>query len=170
MKKISLALVLFLAVGLFVLLGCTTVTSSGGTTATLAHMTGFDFNTGTATDEYGVADSYLVNWAPEFVPVTIEGTTYADYSIYIWHSQYGGLADGNQHHMGAVALSTITNIPTTWESGSDIWPLIEGHSYVIKCTPEGYAAFYVTNIDSAEVAAGTWEADVEYKFTTGTSF
>ncbi|MFH1386480.1 MAG: hypothetical protein ABIH50_02320 [bacterium] len=173
MKNNAFAMFAFLLA--FVVLftyGCALVSSTTYSTATLSHFSGFDFFTGTQTDEAGKSDGAICNWNPAGVTTEVNGTTYIDGSIYLWWSGAFSTLGGNfnQKHMGAVALSTITTVPSTWESGSEIWPLLEGHSYVVKCTPEGYAKIYVTKIDTLEVAAGTWEADVEYYYTAGTTF
>ena len=66
--------------------------------------------------------------------------------------------------MGAVTLSSVTTVPTTWDGGvdQDLPALQVDHVYVVKCL-DGYAKFLVKAIRTDP----DWEADVEYVFSTG---
>ena len=162
-------IIILAAIGILAIVGCQTVTSTatGYSTATLTHW-GFDFATGARTDEAGKYDGETITWNPDAVTTTVEGTTYPSYSNYVWwRGASGSLASvPHQKHMGQVALSTVLTVPSTWDSGSNIWPLLVGCAYVVKCSPEGYAKFRVTSYE----ASPSWEAEVEYYFTTGTTF
>ena len=171
MKKIIFVLSVVLAVlGMlvFAFIGCSTVatTSTSTTTYTSATLThwGFDFATGAQGEDEGY-DGCVITWNTYSVITTVEGTTYPSYSTYVWWRASANI-DPYQKHMGEVSLEAITSIPSTWDSGSSLWPLLVGHSYVVKCSPEGYAKFYVT---STEVSP-SWEAEVEYSYTSGTTF
>lgn len=171
-NKFSLftAFVLLAIISSCYFLGCaaTTNSTSAHLTATLVHE-GFDFTTGTATNGANY-DGETISWSPDTLTSTVEGVTYAQGS-YIWWRAASPLdvdTTGYQKHMGQVALSTITSIPTTWDTGSAIMPLLAGHSYVVKCLPSGYAKFQVTSVGT--VGAASWPATVEYSFTTGSSF
>ena len=69
--------------------------------------------------------------------------------------------------MGAVTLSSVTTVPTTWDGGvdQDLPALQVDHVYVVKCL-DGYAKFLVKAIRTDP----DWEADVEYAFTSGNTF
>jgi len=176
-RAVSLYL-LVIGICLVVAQGCGQTTSVPSATvyatATLKHL-GFDFNSGVATTETDKSDGGTANWNPDTGQwSTVEGTTYPRDNIYIWWAPaWSPTYTLTQHHVGAVPLSSVTSIPTTWEStGSGIWPLLPGHSYVVKCAPSGYAKFYVTETRTLDAAGkpGSWEADVQYYFTIGSSF
>ena len=147
----------------------TTTTSTTTTTlasATLTHF-GFDFATGLQTEEAGVSDGSVINWNPDSVLTTVEGTTYPSWSTSLWwRGEFTALSSiAHQKHLGTVELSSVTSFPSTWDSGTTTWPLLVNHTYVVMCSPEGYAKFKVlVNYYP------TWEVDVEYVFTTGESF
>lgn len=137
-------------------------------TATLTHG-GFDFLTGTATNETGKYDGETISWNPDGAITTVEGTTYPSYGSYFWWRASNPLdSTPHQKHVGAVDLSTITSAPSTWDSGSKIYPLLVGHSYVVKCTPEGYAKFSVTSVGTS--GDPEWSAKVQYYFSSGSNF
>jgi len=151
----------------------TSTTTTTYATATIGHF-GFDFETGIQTEEVGVYDGGVIKWNPDTDnrDSYIDGTTYEGDSVYLWwRGEWSALSSvPHQHHVGEVALNMIIDVPTIWQSGALLWPLLVNHAYVVKCSPEGYAKFLVTNIDSQEVAGGTWEADVQYLYTSGTTF
>jgi len=165
-----LVVAVLLVLGVFFYLGCSTSPTGGGSSTGVGSLNhwGFDFATGTNTDEVNKTDGATCNWNPDYVVTTVEGTTYPSYSTYIWWS--GGYAyldvDASIKHMGEVELSSITSAPSSWDSGSGLCPLLVDHIYVVKCSPEGYAAFKVTSFE----ATGNWTAEVEYVYTSGTTF
>lgn len=167
----AVVLICFLMVPfLFVsLTGCNQTQSTYSyPTATLTHG-GFDFLTGTATNESGKYDGETISWNPDGVITTVEGTTYTNYGSYFWwRASYPLDSTAHQKHIGAVDLSTISSAPSTWDSGSKIYPLIVGHSYVVKCTPEGYAKFNVTSVGTS--GDPEWSAKVQYYFISGSNF
>jgi len=67
---------------------------------------------------------------------------------------------------GAVALSTITVAPSSWDGTltTTLDALAVSHSYVVQCT-DGYAKFIVTSINAV-----SWEAGVIYEYTSGTTW
>lgn len=154
----------------------TALTENANTsTATITHF-GFDFATGRRTDEAGVYDGEVINWNPDYVNSVIDGVTYEGTGYpcaYLWWRGANTLQlIAHQKHLGTVELSSVTTVPTTWESGANLCPLLDGHVYVAMCSPEGYVKFKVTSVPSSvEVLAGaSWEAVVEYKYTSGNTF
>ena len=161
-KSILIPLFLFVAVGLFVY-GCGTTPDGGGstgTTATLGHMYGFDFSTG-STPEVGTdPDVDIIGWAPS------PGMR-RDSTTEVWSRCWANTTTENfTKDYGAVALSTITTVPSSWDGTlvTTLDALAISHSYVIKCA-DGYAKFIVTSINAA-----SWEAGVIYEYTSGTTW
>lgn len=143
-------------------------TPAAYSTATLTHA-GFDFTTGIQTQEAGKYDGEVIAWNPDrpgTYITTIEGTSYPNGDYLWWRASSPLDAVPHQKHIGTVALSTITSAPATWDSGSGIYPLLVGHSYVVKCTPEGYAKFNVTAVGTS----AEWTANVQYYFSKSSGF
>jgi len=137
--------------------------SSIYTSVTLTHA-GFDFSEGTEPANWDTNDGHTTNW-PAFP--TIHETK--SYSTYVWFEPFANTADANYvKDMGAVALSSVMQVPTQWDAGPGLTlePLLVGHVYVIKCL-DGYAKFLVKSIDATEF---DWAVEVEYAFTAGTTF
>ena len=63
---------------------------------------------------------------------------------------------------GAVDITTITS--TAVNNDSLIKPLVVGDVWVVKCR-DGFAKFEVLTVDGVN-----WESQVQYIFTTGSSF
>ena len=134
-------------------------------TATLAHW-GFDFSEGVSGSEAGGdvdnADGETIGWSPWPTVWTDGGGTS------VWWRSRENTADTNfTKDMGEVTLASVTTVPTTWDGTTDAsLPALQvNHVYVVKCI-DGYAKFLVTAL---RVDTG-WEADVEYEYTSGTSF
>jgi len=129
-------------------------------TTTLKH-DGFDFSSDAIPASWEDSDGETVNWAPY---PTVNQLSYTDY---VWWRTFSN--DDNNNYtkdMGAVSMSSVISVPTTWDGGQDqeLSPLQVGHVYVVKCL-DGYAKFLVKSIDAVN-----WTADVEYEYTTGTTF
>lgn len=138
--------------------------AGGGATLTLTHA-GVDFSTGTAGDivtgDVANSDGDMIGWAPS-------PNNWVSSDTEVWFRPGPNTATENFiSDMGAVALSSVTTIPTTWDGGSgqDLPALQVDHVYVVKCE-DGYAKFLV----KATRVTPDWEADVEYVYTTGTTF
>lgn len=124
------------------------VSASENKTATITHH-GFDFSTG----QKGYADGETISWCPE-------GSN-PSYTKGVWWRS----SDKTQcKNMGNVSLNSISSVPSSWDNPAV--PLLSGNAYVIKCQ-DGYAAIKVISVDAN---ANDWPVQVEYKFTTGTSF
>ncbi len=137
---------------------------AGTATLTLTHA-GVDFSAGTAGDmttgDLADSDGDMIGWAPS--PNNWVGS-----DTEVWfRPSLNTTTENFISDMGAVALSSVTTIPTTWDGGpgQDLPALQVGHVYVVKCV-DGYAKFLVT----ATRVTPDWEADVEYVYTTGTTF
>ena len=121
MKRYWPVLVLLLSAAWFISTGssCAPTSSapSGYSTASLTHW-GFDFATGKATDEVGVYDGETINWNPDGVETVVGGVTYESHGPYIWwRGEYGALSSTPyQKHIGTGNLSSVTSVPTTWDS------------------------------------------------------
>ncbi len=151
---------------LFSLGGCPSLSRgmTGGATLTLVHG-GVDFSTGTVGDpvtgDVANSDGNTIGWTP--MP-----NNRVDSNTEVWFRPSSNTVTENFiSDMGAVALSSVTTIPTTWDGGveQDLPALQVDHVYVVKCL-DGYAKFLV----KATRTTPDWEADVEYVFTSGTTF
>lgn len=128
-------------------------------TATLTHG-GFDFSTGLGGSFEGEGtaiegadfDGEVIGWRPG-------GGGYGT-GIY-WRNDQEGLQN-EQMAMGPIDLIDVSSIPSVLDS---IQNLIVGNVYIVKCK-DGYAAFKVKALGADD----KWEADVDYVFTSGTSF
>jgi len=143
--------------------GCPWATT-GGTMLTLAHW-GVDFSTGAVGDpvtgDVADSDGAIITWTP--LP-----SNRVDSDTEVWFRPDSNTATENFiSDMGAVALSSVTTIPAEWDGGpgQDLPALQVDHVYVVKCL-DGYAKFLVT----ATRVTPDWEADVEYVYTSGTTF
>ena len=163
MKKFVLvSLGLLAAVGLFVY-GCAMTTDTTTyASATLTHMWGFDFSTGTTPESWEDSDGDIIGWAPS-PGLRRDSTTEVWFRTVLSESS---TTETFIKDYGAVGLNTILNAPDSWDGGPDITleALALSHSYVVKCL-DGYAKFYVTSIN-----APSWEVDVQYLYTSGTTF
>ncbi len=139
--------------------------STTPTTATLKH-SGFDFskNNGTVPAEGGDvadADGDIIAWSPE-------PTLWIGDDTSVWWRSYANTTDTNySKDCGEVSLDSVTTIPDSWDGTTDtsLPPLAVGHVYVVKCL-DGYAKFLVNEVRTTP----EWEADVEFVFTSGSSF
>lgn len=132
--------------------------------ATLTH-SGFDFSkdVGGSADVGDVpdADGDVVGWSPAPTVWTDEGGN----SVW-WRSRANNETTNFTKDMGAVSLASVIAVPTTWDGTTDtsLPSLQVGHVYVVKCL-DGYAKFLVKAID-----AQAWTVDVDYQYTSGSSF
>lgn len=132
-------------------------------TLTLVHG-GVDFSAGVVgTLEAGPenSDGETIGWPPwpnNWVPSDTE----------VWFRPAANTNEANfTKDMGAVSLSSVTAVPATWDGGPglDLPALQVGRVYVVKCL-DGYAKFLVKAIRAEQ----DWAVDVEYVFTSGTTF
>jgi len=158
--------------GLVLVAGCPLASSvvgdlipTGTTTneMTLGHY-GVDFSTGETGDEiadYSNVDGETIGWPPS-------PSNWVASDTEVWYRPAANTSEQNfTKDMGAVTLNAVTAVPSTWDGGpeQDLAALQVGHVYVVKCL-DGYAKFLVKAIRYDP----NWEADVEYEFTTGTTF
>lgn len=131
--------------------------SSGAyTTATITHG-GFDFSA----NSQGYSQAYdgeTIDWQPG-------GGTHPDFARMenIWWRPAG---NGRTKDMGQVSLSSVTQIPATWDSSPTIPPLRVGHVVVAECA-DGYVKFRVNSVNPD---GSDWPAEVEYYFSATTTF
>lgn len=167
MKNKTLSALLTLAFTIFAIfsfLGCSTTSSSSATTGTLTLTHGgSDFSEGIGNVENegtGETDGDIITWVPS------TGEMYSKVNAMASTLYYRNWACTSTENYvksyGDVELSTITSIPTTWDHPSP--QLATSYAYVIKCQ-DGYAKFKVSSLNYT-----SWEADVEYEFTAGSSF
>ena len=168
MKNTTSGLVIvsvFVLFSLLASLGCGTTTSSSSATSgtlTLTHG-GSDFSEGIGdveTEGTGETDGDIISWQPStgemYSRVNALASTlyYRNWAVTSTENYVKGYGD--------VELSTITAIPSTWDHPSPV--LATSYAYVVKCQ-DGYAKFKVSSLNF-----NSWEADVEYEFTTGNAF
>jgi hypothetical protein len=141
------------------------VAPTSATQATLTHMSGFDFSTGTIPATGEDDDGSILAWAPFPSAAPAGGGSSTD----LWFWARANTADENfTKDMGMVLLSSITAVPDTWDAGKDLPldPLQVDHVYVVKCR-DGYAKFLVKSLDPF---GEDWSAEVDYVFTAGLTF
>lgn len=130
--------------------------------ALLTHENGFDFSAGEPDPNFTNNDGDVIVWQPgDSQP---NSTEYPNGEYVWWRND---LTNGGMNatvDMGAVELSSVTTPPTAWETPPNITPLLVGHVYVAKCH-DGYVKFRVTAVDTQN-----WTANVEYVYTSGSSF
>jgi hypothetical protein len=138
--------------------------SSFYTTATISHA-GFDFSAGICdTVNWQNNDGETVSWQPNGG----NDSTYPNNDKYIWfrNDAIDTVTYKNQtKNMGNVEISTITNVPTQWDTAPYINPLLTGHVIVAKCF-DGYVKFEVLSADTSDF----WPAQVKYYFSTTSTF
>ena len=149
-----------------VLTGCpgdSTGPDEMATTATLTHESGFDFSAGAPDPAFTNNDGDVITWQPG--PSQPTHPSYPNFDNVWWRNDLT-TDDGSNAtvDMGAVDLSSVTSVPSTFEAAPNITPLLVGHVYVAKCH-DGYVKFKVTATDTE-----SWTATVEYVYTTGTTF
>ena len=128
--------------------------------ATVDHFTGYDFSKGLAQD----SDGAVIGWQPG-------GETHPNYNNdgdYLWWitRSITGDSTNKTKDMGTVALSSITEAPTSWEISPNITPLIVGHVYVAKCI-DGYVKFEVISVNPS---GPNWPVEVKYYFSSTSMF
>ncbi len=131
--------------------------SSGNyTTATLTHE-GFDFSTNTA--------GYSPNYDGETIAWQPGGADNPSFprDVNLWWRP----ADMKRtKDMGTVTMSSVTQVPSSWDTSPDIPPLQVGHVYVAECA-DGYVKFKVNSVDPD---GANWPVQVEFSFTNTTTF
>lgn len=131
--------------------------------ATINHE-GFDFSAGGIPAIWENADGETVSWQPNGG----NNPNYPNNENWIWwrNSHLDPLEFKNlTKDMGEVALASVTTVPSGWDESPDILPLIPNHVIVAKCK-DGYVKFRVISADPN----GLWPAQVEYYFSTSTTF
>lgn len=145
---------------------------SGGTTPTRVTINhdGFDFSEVNGSPAWEQSDGYITAWANLDYPAGYEYGSALWYTPYEYASEQSGLYIQD---MGAVSLDSITSVPSDWSytSGMTDNPLIVGHTYVARAR-DGHVKFQVVSVgvtgdfsDSTE-----WTADIDYVFTSGSTF
>jgi hypothetical protein len=146
-----------------VMLSCNKSDDSDGFSyekATVDHSNGFDFSEGVAQD----SDGAVTSWQPG-------GETHPNYNNdgdYFWWITRSITEEttNKTKDMGTVALSSVTEAPTSWEVSPNITPLIVGHVYVAKCI-DGYVKFEVLSVGLSEP---NWPVGVKYYFSPTSIF
>jgi len=129
-------------------------------TATLTH-DGFDFSANAADQDFQTNDGDVIVWQPG----NQTNPSYPDDTNVWWRNDNATQSGLNETiDMGAVELSSVTQVPSQFEASPNITPLLVGHVYVATCR-DGSVKFRVTATDTSN-----WTATVEFVFTSGTSF
>jgi len=167
MRKVLFCLAVVLACSGQLCLPNLTPTDGSATvkTATLTH-SGFDFSEDAGgsptTGDVENSDGEIIGWSP--APTVWDN---GDGNSVWWRSDENTETTNYTKDMGEVTLASVTSVPTEWDGTTDasLPPLQVGHVYVVKCL-DGYAKFLVkaVRVDPA------WEADVDYVYTSGSSF
>lgn len=135
---------------------------SGATQVLLTHA-GFDFSANN-TGEYPTYDGETVGWTPSGG----QNPQYPANSGYVWwrnnHLDDVTYKDRTKD-MGVVSLDSVISVPSSWDVGPDIPPLLVGHVIVAECA-DGYVKFKVLEI----VDADNWDVLVEYVFSPTGNF
>lgn len=128
-------------------------------TVTVDHFLGFDFSENKAQD----SDGAVVGWQPG-------GEIHPNYSNgdYLWWITRSITTDvtNKTKDMGTIALSSITEAPTSWDISPNITPLLVGHVYVAKCI-DGYVKFEVISVSSSKE---NWPVEIKYSFSSTSTF
>lgn len=146
----------------FLLIGCSKNNDDEPSylTATVGHMNGFDFSTDNAEPTWENQDGYVISWQPDGG----QSTTYPSNGGFLWwNTNKPGIANATKD-MGVVAMSSVTQAPTSWEVAPNIMPLQIDHVYVAICR-DGYVKFKVLSLNLTD-----WEANVEYVFSETSTF
>jgi hypothetical protein len=127
---------------------------------TVDHFLGFDFSENIAQD----SDGAVIGWQPG-------GETHANYNSdgdYLWWITRSITGDptNKTNDMGTIALSSITEAPTSWELSPNITPLLVGHVYVAKCI-DGYVKFEVLSVSPS---VENWPVEIKYSFSSTSTF
>lgn len=168
MRTIALALSVLLSV--FMWVGCddddNPSGSSGiGTEAVVTHY-GFDFSAGVAdTLDYQNNDGETISWQPDGGAIA----GYPNNDAYIWFRNSGASGTNRTRDLGAVSLSSVTSVDTTWDVSPDIMPLLPGHVIVAACN-DGFVKFEVLSADTSSSGMIVWPALVRYVFSTTLPF
>jgi hypothetical protein len=137
--------------------------------ATITHLTGFDFSKDDDNSTWDNQDGHAIEW-------TNESMTYPSgeaWGTAVWFNVNTTDATGTYLYMydaGAVTLDSVTSVDETkWQNIGDPEKSLQvDHVYVFKAR-DGYVKFKVTSINhAAEVQLASFDA--EYKYSASTTF
>ncbi|MDD5570683.1 MAG: hypothetical protein PHD97_05935 [Bacteroidales bacterium] len=133
------------------------------TTVVISHY-GYDFSAAkrdTTAFPNSTNDGDVVSWNPE----NYSCTNYLSNQQYVWLRNSGAGTVNFTKDYGVVDVSTITTVPTAWDTGCAILPLLPEHVIVAKCL-DGYVKFKVISADTSN----NWTANITYLFSTTNTF